>query len=135
MGSSAIEIPVERVDVCIRSSGRVIARLAPEIIGPYTEATTYADNEPYLSFSMFSILFKKQQRSGRFMTLDDWSPITEAIKKGTVTFTLVTPPSLSDIVLEPLNILYNPNIEMFEFRGAIRKGSVDGKQNEEGVEG
>ena len=121
MRASAIEIPVERVDVCFRSSDRVMARLTPEIIGPYTEETTYADNEPYLSFSMFSILFKKQQRGGRFMTLNDWSPITEAVKKGTVTFTLVTPPSLSDIVLEPLSIQYNPNIEMFEFRGAIKK--------------
>ena len=86
MEVSVIEIPVERVDVCIRSSGRVMARLTPKIIGPYTESTTYADNKPYLSFSMFSILFRKQQRSGRFMTLHDWSPIMEAVKKGTVTF-------------------------------------------------
>lgn len=121
MEVSAIEIPVERVDVYIRSSGRVIARLTPEIIGPYTEATTYADNKPYLSFSMFSILFKKQQRSGRFMTLHDWSPIMEAVKNGTVIFTLVTPPTLSDIVLEPFNLIYNPNIDMFEFCGAIKK--------------
>jgi hypothetical protein len=121
MGTSAIEIPIERVDVCFRSSDRVMARLVPEIIGPYTETTTYADNKPYLSFSMFSILFKKQQRSGRFMTLHDWSPIMEAVKKGTVTFTLVTPPTISDIVLEPLDMVYNPNIDMFEFGGAIKK--------------
>lgn len=121
MGANCIEIPVARVDVCIRSSGRVMARLTPEIIGPYTEATTYADNKPYLSFSMFSILFRKQQRGGRFMTLHDWSPIMEAVKKGTVTFTLVTPPTISDIVLEPLHMTYNPNIDMFEFGGAIKK--------------
>lgn len=121
MGASAIEIPVERVDVSIRSSGRVMARLTPKNIGPYTEATTYADNKPYLSFSMFSILFRKQQRGGRFMTLHDWSPIIEAVKKGTVTFTLVTPPTISNIVLEPLDMVYNSNIDMFELSGAIRK--------------
>lgn len=121
MGANFVEIPVERVEVCVRSSDRVIARLTPEIIGPYTEEVIYADNELYLSFSMFSILFKKQQRSGRFITLHDWSPIMEAVKKGTVTFTLVTPPTLSDIVLEPLNMMYNSNIDMFEFRGAIKK--------------
>lgn len=124
MGANAIEIPVERVDVCYKSSGRVIARLIPELIGPYTEATAYADNEPYLSFSMFDILFRKQQPSGRFMTLHDWSPIMEAIRKGEVTLCLVTPPTFSDIVLEPLNMRYNPDIEMFEFRGSIVKKEV-----------
>lgn len=121
MGSNFIEIPVERVEVRFKDSDRLLARLTPEIIGPYTEATTYADNEPYISFSMFSILFRKQQRSGRFMTLHDWSPIMEAIKKGSVLVTLITPPTLNDIILMPLNIRYNPDIEMFEFRGTIKK--------------
>lgn len=121
MGANAIEIPVERVDVCYKSSGRVIARLIPEFIGPYTEATACIDSELYLSFSMFDILFRKQQRSGRFMTLHDWAPITKAIRKGEVTLCLVTPPTFNDVVLEPLNMRYNPDIEMFEFRGTIKK--------------
>lgn len=124
MGSNFIEIPVERVEVRFKDSDRLLARLTPEIIGPYTEATAYADNEPYISFSMFSILFRKQQRSGRFMTLHDWSPIMEAIKKGSVLVTLITPPTLNDIVLTPLNMMYNPDIDMFEFRGSIVKKEV-----------
>lgn len=124
MGANAIEIPVKRVEVRFKDSDRLLARLTPEIIGPYTEATAYADNEPYISFSMFSILFRKQQRSGRFMTLHDWAPITEAIRKGKVTLCLVTPPTFSDISLEPLNMMYNPNIDMFEFRGSIVKKEV-----------
>lgn len=124
MGANAIEIPVERVEVRFKDSDRLLARLTPEIIGPYTEATAYADNEPYISFSMFSILFRKQQRSGRFMILHDWSPIMEAIKKGSVLVTLITPPTLNDIVLTPLNMMYNPDIDMFEFRGSIVKKEV-----------
>ncbi len=124
MGADCIEIPVERVEVRFKDSDRLLARLTPEIIGPYTEATAYADNEPYISFSMFSILFRKQQRSGRFMTLHDWSPIMKAIKKGSVLVTLITPPTLNDIVLTPLNMMYNPDIDMFEFRGSIVKKEV-----------
>lgn len=124
MGADCIEIPVERVEVRFKDSDRLLARLTPEIIGPYTEATAYADNEPYISFSMFSILFRKQQRSGRFMTLHDWSPIMETIKKSSVLVTLITPPTLNDIVLTPLNMMYNPDIDMFEFRGSIVKKEV-----------
>lgn len=124
MGANFIEIPVERVDMRFESSGRLLARLTPEIIGPYQEATAYADSEPYLSFSMLSILFRKQQPSGQFMNLHDWSLITEAIKKGGITVTLVTPPVFCDVVLIPLSINYNPDIEMFEFRGSVVKPEV-----------
>ena len=78
--------------------------------------------EPYLSFSMFSILFKKQQtKYGHLMTLSDWAPIADAIKKGYVVLYLVTPECFDDIKLTANSIQYNPIIDMFEFRGAVAK--------------
>lgn len=33
-------------------------------------------------------------------------------------------PVFDDILLSPLNMLYNPDIDMFEFRGSIMKKEV-----------
>lgn len=122
MGAKFVEIPVEYAELRIKDTGKVFTRLMPEFIGPYTEASVYADNEPYLSFSMFSILFKKQQtRWGHLMTLSDWSPIADVIRKGYVVMYLVTPGCFDDIKLTTNDIMYNPNIDMFEFRGAVAK--------------
>lgn len=122
MGANFIEIPVKYAELRIKDTGRLFTRLTPEFIGPYTEATVYADMEPYLSFSMFSILFKKQQtKYGHLMTLSDWAPIADAIKKGYVVLYLVTPGCFDDIKLTANSIQYNPIIDMFEFRGAFAK--------------
>lgn len=120
MGANFIEIPIERVEVHFKSSGRII-NLKPEFIGPYTTDTLYADNTPYLSTNTVAILFKRVQDHSFLVNFSDWSVVTEAIKKDNVIFRLITPPSFDNIDLTPNEMLFNKYIDIFEFRGAVKE--------------
>lgn len=58
------------------------------------------------------------------MSLADWHPINELIKKGDVVFRLITPTTFEDIDLDANQMLYNKFIDIFEFRGSIVKKEV-----------
>lgn len=121
MGANFIEIPIGRVEVRSKSTNQLFASLMPECVGPYVEETMYADNEPYITTNCVAILFKKRLVGGNLMNLDDWSPITDLIKRGDAVFRLITPTTFENIDLEANQMLYNKFIEMFEFRGSIVK--------------
>jgi hypothetical protein len=120
MGCNFIEIPVERVEVHFKSSGRII-NLEPEFIGPCSQGTVYADNKPYTIVNMVTILFKRVQDHSFLVNFSDWSIITEAIKKGDVIFRLILPDCFDDINLIPNAITFSKYIDMFEFNGTIKK--------------
>lgn len=120
MGANFIEVPIERVEVHFKSSGRII-NLKPEFIMPYTTDTLYADNTPYLLTNTVAILFKRVQDHSFLVNFSDWSVVTEAIKKDNAIFRLITPPSFDDIDLTPNEMLFNKYIDMFEFRGAVKE--------------
>lgn len=124
MGANCIEIPVGCVEVRSKSTNQLFASLMPECVGPYVEETMYADNEPYITTNCVAILFKKRQVGGNLMNLDDWSPITDLIKRGDAVFRLITPTTFENIDLEANQMLYNKFIEIFEFRGSIVKKEV-----------
>lgn len=121
MGANCIEIPVARVDVITKSTGQRLVSLTPDYIGPYTEESLYADNKPYVTTNVVTILFKKRQDLGYPMNLADWHPINELIKRGDAVFRLITSTSFEDIDLDAKQLLYNKFIDMFEFRGTITK--------------
>lgn len=122
MGAKFIEIPINHAELRIKGTDRLVARLEPELIGPYTEATIYADTEAYMAFTTFSILFRKQQTNfGYPMNLSDWSPIMDTIRKQHTILYLITPSGFDNIKLTANSIQYNPNIDMFEFRGTVIK--------------
>lgn len=124
MGANFIEIPVKRVDVITKSTGQRLVSLKPDYIGPYIEESLYADNTPYVTTNVVTILFRKQQDLGHLMSLADWHPINELIKKGDVVFRLITPTAFEDIDLDANQMLYNKFIDIFEFRGSIVKKEV-----------
>nr|DAP64983.1 MAG TPA: hypothetical protein [Caudoviricetes sp.]DAW78030.1 MAG TPA: hypothetical protein [Caudoviricetes sp.] len=124
MGADCIEIPVGRVEVRSKSTNQLFVSLMPECVGPYIEETMYADDKPYITTNCVTILFKKRQVGGNLTNLDDWSPITDLIKRGDAVFRLITPTTFENIDLEANQMLYNKFIEMFEFRGSIVKKEV-----------
>lgn len=121
MGANCIEIPVARVDVITKSTGQRLVSLTPDYIGPYIEESLYADNTPYVTTNVVTILFKKRQDLGHLMNLADWHPINELIKRGDAVFRLITSTTFEDIDLDAKQMLYNKFIDMFEFRGTITK--------------
>lgn len=120
MGTNFIEIPVERVEA--RIPGRISPiNLKPEYIYPIVPSTTYADNEPYLTTTTLAILFKVRQENSSLLNPRDWIPLNDAMKKGNLSLTLITPPEFDDVVLQAIEMGHNSYTEMVEINGTIKK--------------
>lgn len=120
MGANFVEIPVARVEA--RIPGRISPiNLKPEYLYPVIPEAFYADNKPYITTSTLSILFRIRQESGILLNVNDWKPINNAMKKGDLVLTLITPPDFEDITLQATEMAYNSYTELVEIKAIVKK--------------